>query len=168
MSGKRIYFIFLSFTLLWNILIAFGPFFADSEGLPGALSSFSYSFFSVTCHQIDNRSYHFLGEKLAVCSRCSSIYWSFLFSVIIYPFIKGFNNVKLPSLWILLVPGFIVFLDAAFDFLNVLNNTFVSRSVTGALIGLVLPFYLIPGFYNFSNELSSYFKKNYQSKGNKE
>ncbi|MBI5404389.1 MAG: DUF2085 domain-containing protein [Ignavibacteriae bacterium] len=168
MSGKRIYFIFLSFTLIWNILIVFGPFFAGSGGLTGYLSSFSYSFFSVTCHQIDNRSFHFLGEKLSVCSRCSSVYWAFLFSVIIYPFFKGFNNVKLPSLWILLVPGFIVFLDAAFDFLNVMNNTFVSRAVTGALIGFVLPFYLIPGFFNFSNELSSYFKKNYQSKGNKE
>lgn len=166
MTGKRIYLIFLTFTLLWNIIIVFGPVFANSEGFLGSLSSFSYSFFSVTCHQIDDRSFHFLGEKLAVCSRCSSIYWAFLFSVIIYPFFKGFNNVKLPSLWILLVPGFIVFLDAAFDFLNVLNNTFVSRSVTGALIGLVLPFYLIPGFYNFGIELSAYFKKNYYTKGN--
>jgi len=164
MSGKKIYFIFLIFTLLWNILIVFAPLFADSSGLFKAISDFSYGFFSVTCHQIENRSFHFLGEKYAVCSRCLSIYWAFLFSVIIYPFIKGFNNVKLPSLWFLIIPGIIVFLDAALDFLNVMNNTFVTRSISGAIIGFVLPFYLIPGFYNFINEMAIYFSKNYSPK----
>jgi uncharacterized membrane protein len=167
MTGKRIYFIFLSFTLIWNILIVIGPIFHNNSGFLHFLSDFSYSFFSVTCHQIDSRSYHFLGEKYAVCSRCLSIYWSFLFSVIIYPFIKGFNNVKLPSLWLLFIPVIILFFDAAFDFLDVFRNSFISRSVSGALIGFVLPYYLIPGFYNFFNELFIYFKSNYAEKGKK-
>lgn len=160
MTGKRIYLIFFIFTLFWNILIIIAPIYNNSAGFLKGISGFSYSFFSVTCHQIDDRSFHILGSKYAVCSRCLSIYWAFLFSVIIYPFIKGFNNTKLPSLWLLLVPGFFVFLDAMLDFLGIFNNTFITRSVTGALIGFVLPFYLIPGFYNFFNELFIYFKKN--------
>jgi uncharacterized membrane protein len=167
MTGKRIYLIFFIFTLLWNIFIIIAPIFYNSAGFLKGVSEFSYSFFSVTCHQLDERSFHILGSKYAVCSRCLSIYWSFLFSVIIYPFFKCFNNTKLPSLWFLLVPGVFVFLDAVLDLLGVINNTFISRSVTGALIGLVLPFYLIPGFYNFFNELFIYFKKNNYLKGKK-
>jgi uncharacterized membrane protein len=167
MTGKRIYLIFLAITLMWNVFIVFAPLFYNYSGILKSISGLSYSFFSVTCHQIDNRSYHFLGEKFAVCSRCLSIYWAFLFSVIIYPFIKGFNNVKLPSLWLLIIPGIIVFLDAAFDFLDVFSNTFFSRSVSGALIGFVLPYFLIPGFYNFFNEMFEYFKSNYTVKGKK-
>jgi uncharacterized membrane protein len=167
MTGKRIYLIFLAITLMWNVLIVFAPVFYSSGGILKNISEFSYSFFSVTCHQIDSRSYHFLGAKYAVCSRCLSIYWAFLFSVIIYPFIKDFNNVKLPSLWLLIIPGFIVFLDAALDFFDIYGNTFLSRSVSGALIGLVLPYYLIPGFYNFINEMFIYLKGNYSVKGKK-
>jgi uncharacterized membrane protein len=167
MTGKRIYLIFLLITLFWNIFIVIAPFFHNYEGFLKMLSDFSYSFFSVTCHQLDSRSFHFLGEKYAVCSRCLSIYWAFLFSVIIYPFIKGFNNVKLPSIWILIIPGFLVFLDAALDFTGLWSNTYISRSISGALIGFVLPFYLIPGFYNFFNELFIYFKKENYLKGNK-
>jgi uncharacterized membrane protein len=167
MTGKRIYFIFLIITLLWNVLIVFAPVFYSSSGILKSISGISYSFFSVTCHQIDNRSYHFLGQKYAVCSRCLSIYWAFLVSVIIYPFIKGFNNTKLPSLWFLLIPGLLVFLDVILDLFSFFNNTFLTRSVSGALIGFVLPFYLIPGFYNFFNELFLYFKGNYYMKGKK-
>jgi uncharacterized membrane protein len=167
MTGKRIYLIFLIITLLWNILIVFAPIFYGSTGFLKTISGFSYSFFSVTCHQIDNRSYHILGEKYAVCSRCLSIYWAFLISVIIYPFIKGFNNVKLPSLWFLFVPCVFVFFDAVIDFFDIFKNTYITRSISGALIGFVLPFYLIPGFNNFFNEIFIYLKGNYFEKGKK-
>ncbi|MCX6165461.1 MAG: DUF2085 domain-containing protein [Ignavibacteriae bacterium] len=160
MTGKRIYLIFFSITLLWNVFIVFAPVLHNATGIFKYISDFFYTFYSVTCHQLDERSYHILGEKYAVCSRCLSIYWAFLFSVIIYPFIKGFNNTKLPSLWFLFVPGFILFLDAVLDFFDIINNTFFSRSISGALIGFILPFYLIPGFYNFFNELFIYFKSN--------
>ncbi len=167
MTGKRIYYIFLLITLLWNVFIFFAPIFHNSEGILKNLSDFSYSFYSVTCHQLDDRSYHFLGEKFAVCSRCLSVYWGFLFSVLIYPFFKGFNNTKLPSLWFLLIPTIFLVLDAGLDLFGIFNNSFLTRSLTGAIVGLILPFYLIPGFYNFFNELFIYFKENNILKGKK-
>jgi len=60
---------------------------------------------------------------------------------------------KLPSIWILFMFSLFIFLDAFFDILGIVTNSFISRSVTGALIGFVLPFYLIPGTINFANEI---------------
>jgi hypothetical protein len=37
--------------------------------------------------------------------------------------------------------------------MGILKNTFVSRAVTGSLIGIILPYYLIPGTVNFANEI---------------
>jgi uncharacterized membrane protein len=37
-----------------------------------------YLFFSAICHQLPSRSWHFHGEPLAVCIRCTAIYWGFL------------------------------------------------------------------------------------------
>lgn len=88
-----------------------------------------------------------------MCSRCSSVYFAFLLSVVFYPFLKGIENKKLPSIWILLIVSLFVFLDAILDISEIIKNTFISRSVTGALIGFLLPFYLIPGTINFANEI---------------
>src|SRR5262245_3986871 len=40
-----------------------------------------YSFFSRICHQDPIRSWHVAGEPLAVCIRCSSIYFAFTASL---------------------------------------------------------------------------------------
>ncbi|MFA5012788.1 MAG: DUF2085 domain-containing protein [Ignavibacteria bacterium] len=117
------------------------------------ISLFGYSFFSSTCHQIEERSFFLFGYPLPVCSRCSSVYFAFLLSVVFYPFLKGIENKKLPSIWILLIVSLFVFLDAILDISEIIKNTFISRSVTGALIGFLLPFYLIPGTINFANEI---------------
>jgi len=81
------------------------------------------------------------------------VYTGFLLGVVVYPFLKGLGNNKLPSVWILLLFALLLFLDAILDYLGILKNTFFSRSVTGSLIGILLPFYLIPGTVNFANEI---------------
>lgn len=37
-----------------------------------------YQIFSAVCHQLPTRSWHIHGEPLAVCIRCTSIYYGFL------------------------------------------------------------------------------------------
>jgi len=37
-----------------------------------------YVFFSAVCHQLPARSWHLHGEPLAVCIRCTAIYYGFL------------------------------------------------------------------------------------------
>jgi uncharacterized membrane protein len=99
-----------------------------------------------------------MGYKLAVCSRCVSVYLSFLVGCILYPVFKKIDNKHLPSLWYLVFPLAILILDAGLDMLDIIKNTFLTRSITGALIGFVLPFFLIPGFVNFFSEIDSFVK----------
>jgi uncharacterized membrane protein len=44
--------------------------------------TFIYDFFSLICHQQPSRSWNLYGEPLAVCIRCSSIYFGFLAALI--------------------------------------------------------------------------------------
>jgi len=150
---KVIYSIFLAFCLLWVTAIIIAPLWHDGPGAGGTISEYTYSFFSKSCHQIDDRSFHMWGNKLGVCSRCTAIYIAFLLGVIIYPFVRNLSNIDLPSLIFLGVGVLLLVLDAGLDIFDVVKNTFVTREITGAIIGFVLPFYLIPGtirvFYEF-------------------
>jgi len=42
-----------------------------------------YVFFSAICHQLPARSWHIHGELLAVCIRCTAIYYGFLAGLLI-------------------------------------------------------------------------------------
>lgn len=149
----KIYVIFLTISLLWNISLILFPYFESLGNGWAEISYFGYSFFSSACHQVEERSFFMFGNPLPVCSRCSSVYFSFLLAVILYPFIKGLENKKLPPIWILLIVSLLVFLDAVLDIFGIFKNTFATRTISGALIGFVLPFYLIPGTLNFANEI---------------
>ncbi len=149
----KIYVIFLSVTFLWTLSTYLIPAFESMGGIWEKAAGYGYVFFASTCHQIDDRSFFIFGNKMAVCSRCASVYTGFLAGVILYPFLKGLENRKLPSIWILLAFALFLFLDAAFDVLDILKNTFISRALTGSMIGILLPFYLIPGSINFANEI---------------
>lgn len=63
------------------------------------------------------------------------------------------ENKKLPPLWILLLFTLFVILDVLFDITGFIKNSFISRSVSGGLIGFILPFYLIPGTISFTYEI---------------
>jgi uncharacterized membrane protein len=152
---KVIYVSILIFCLLWCGAIIVAPLWHDSPGVRGVISEYSYSFFSKSCHQLDGRSLHLAGFKLGVCSRCTSIYFSFLLGVILYPFIRKLNNIDLPSLIFLGIGAGLVAVDAGLDFFDIVKNTYLTREISGAVLGIVLPFYIIPGtirvFYEFFN-----------------
>ena len=151
--NKKIYLIFLTVSFAWTAIIFLIPVFAGMGGIFAKIADFGYIFYSKTCHQIDERSFFIFGNKVAVCSRCSSTYAAFLISVIFYPFIKGLNNRNLPSLWILMASLILLSADVFLDIFDIMSNTFFSRIITGGIIGFILPFYLIPGAMNFFDEI---------------
>jgi len=157
--GKKVYFAILIFIIIWNSLIFAAPLLIDKGGIFTLSSEFIYALFSRTCHQIDGRSFHIAGFKLAVCSRCVSVYIAFFLGCVVYPMIKKIDNKTLPSLWYLMIPFALLILDVGLDLLDILENTFISRSITGGLMGFVLPFYLIPGFVNFFSEVGDFFNQ---------
>lgn len=155
----KIYLIFLLVSFVWTAAIILLPLFANFEGFWQDFSLYGYSFFSSTCHQIEERSFFIFGMPMPVCSRCSTIYFAFLLSVAIYPFAKGIENTKLPPLWILLLFSLFLFLDAVLDISGIFANTFLTRSISGGLLGFILPFFLIPGTLNFANEIRNKYLK---------
>jgi uncharacterized membrane protein len=157
--GKKVYFSILIFIIIWNGMNFAAPLLIDKGGIFTYSSEFIYGLFSRTCHQIDSRSFHIAGFKLAVCSRCVSVYLSFFIGCLVYPMIKKLDNKILPSLWFLMIPFALLMLDVGLDLLDILENTFISRSITGGLMGFVLPFYLIPGFVNFLSEVRDFFSQ---------
>ncbi|MBM4158263.1 MAG: DUF2085 domain-containing protein [Ignavibacteria bacterium] len=157
---KKVYFIFLTLSCLWLGLIVLAPVLKQIGGFSLIISRFIYDFFSVSCHQIDSRSYFLWGNKLAVCSRCFLIYIGFVTGALAYPLIskkKKFTDI--PSIWILLTAVLLLFTDAVLDISGILPNSFTTRAITGFLTGFVLTFYLIPGFTLFFTEIKSILKR---------
>ena len=88
------------------------------------------------CHQIPERSFHLLGEPLAVCQRCTGLYLGFALGVVAWPL--------LPRLAARLAAqprciGFFV-LPMAIDWL--VENSGASRFATGMIAAL--PIGLLP------------------------
>ncbi len=156
--SKKIYFAILIFTFTWIILIFLAPVFLELGGIFGKISSFIYLFFSTVCHQNDSRSFHILEHKLGVCSRCVSIYAGFFAGTSLYPLKYKLNNINPPSIFFLVFGLLILLADVILDNLGIMENTFLSRSVTGFVIGILLPLYIIPGFVKFFYELHSYLR----------
>jgi len=159
-----VYLFFILLTFVWNALIILAPYFASIGGVWSDVSILLYKFFSPYCHQEDARSFHIFGYKFGVCSRCTLIYLGFMAGTILFPLLRGFKKKDLPSLWFLLVPVFLLFADFLLDILDIIKNSFATRSITGFLVGAVLPFYIIPGTVIFADEVYT-FIKNYKNAG---
>jgi uncharacterized membrane protein len=149
---KVIYSVILILTLIWCSGIIIAPEWADKTDARGGVSEFFYKFYSSSCHQLDDRSFHIDGHKLGVCSRCTLIYFGFLFGVILYPFIKKTGNLEMPSILFLLGAIALMGIDVGLDLLDIIKNTFITREITGSIIGIVLPFYIIPGSVRLFDE----------------
>jgi len=150
---KVIYSIILCLAVIWAAGIVAAPLWAGDTGWKGGISDGIYSFYSNSCHQVDSRSHHIAGYKFGVCSRCTSIYFGFLLGIIIYPFLRKLSNIDLPSLFYLFIPVGLMLLDVGLDIADVQKNSFITREITGAVIGVILPFFIIPGtirvFYEY-------------------
>lgn len=109
-----------------------------------SLDPFIYKFFQPICHQQPARSFHLFGEQLAVCSRCSSIYFAFLLGVMIFPFIRKLTSTQTPRRVVLVLVVIPMVIDVGLEFIGVHNSTFLTRALTGSLFGIVIPFFVLP------------------------
>lgn len=138
---RRTYLTFVTLVAGWCAGIVLAPLLASAAP---ALSSLLYGVYEPICHQIDGRSLHVGGAKLAVCARCTSIYFAFFVSLLIFPVLRTFDANALPHrFWIVaaLAP---MALDVAFSVVGIHTSSLLSRSLSGAIFGLILPFYLTP------------------------
>ena len=109
-----------------------------------------YRGFGIFCHQRSDRSYFVDGHKLAVCSRCTGLYAGFAFTLLIYPLMRSLRSASFPPRRILFLATLPLLLDFSLTFFGIWENTHTSRLLTGALLGSVAVFYVMPGIVDWS------------------
>ena len=109
-----------------------------------------YQSFSHLCHQMPERSFHLAGHPLAVCARCTGLYLGFALGVCLYPLIRSLRRTETPARVWLFIAAAPAAIDFGLTFFGVWENTQFSRSATGALLGLVAAFYVVPGLIALS------------------
>jgi uncharacterized membrane protein len=113
-----------------------------------------YRAFSLVCHQIPERSFFIAGHPFAVCARCSGLYAGFTIAAIAYPLVRSLKKANAPPrkwLFLAAAPLTIDYMVGAF---GIWNNTHTSRFVTGALLGSVAVFYVMPGLLDLGLRLT--------------
>jgi uncharacterized membrane protein len=119
-----------------------------------AFASAIYKTFSFLCHQIPDRSFHLLGYKFAVCSRCTGIYSGLAIVVLIYPLVRSFDDTQTPSLVWLFLAAAPLAIDWSLGYFSIWQNNHASRFATGFLLGGAAVFYILPGLIELGSRVS--------------
>nr|MBA3804666.1 DUF2085 domain-containing protein [Acidobacteriota bacterium] len=112
-----------------------------------------YEIFSRLCHQLPERSFHIEGEKFAVCSRCTGIYFGFALSVLLYPLARSLKRIDTPRISWLLLATLPITVDWALGVTGLWDNTHLSRFLTGALFSAVASVYVVPGLLDLGQSI---------------
>lgn len=121
----------LIFVSIWCLVIFLTPISKNIFG-ENHFHSASFYFFGKICHQIENRSFSIFGETFPVCSRCFSIYFSFLIGLMF------FKKIKISKNLILIFTFLPIFIDFILEFFGLFNSSFFSRTITGVFTGFGL------------------------------
>jgi uncharacterized membrane protein len=109
-----------------------------------------YQTFSHLCHQLPERSFFIAGHPFAVCARCTGIYAGFAAAVTLYPLARSLRCIETPARKWLFIAAAPLAIDFAIEFSGIWHNTHYSRLVTGAILGAVAVFYIMPGLLDLS------------------
>ncbi|MEE9225092.1 MAG: DUF2085 domain-containing protein [Bacteroidota bacterium] len=141
-----IYTVLLCATLLWCFAILAAPLFIVSDGFLQSSSEFLYHFFGRVCHQFDERSFHLDGQKLAVCARCSSIYFGFFLGLLSVPIFRRRPAMPFPPRWILFAAVLPMVLDVGLAVFNLHESALWTRALSGGVFGLIVSYFILAGF----------------------
>ncbi len=114
---------------LWCAGFIIAPF------LSGTVSEMIYRLYSVVCHQFESRSFHLHGAPLAVCIRCTSIYLSFVLTLLILRLWSPLREMKVNTAVILFVTALPMSIDGLLTLIGEYQATDASRILTGSLFG---------------------------------
>jgi len=104
-----------------------------------------YKGFSKLCHQLPERSFFVAGHPFAVCARCTGLYAGFTATLLIYPLVSSLERTFTPARKWHILAAIPMLIDVGVTFLGIWENTHTSRLFTGALLGSVAVFYVMPG-----------------------
>jgi len=112
-----------------------------------------YKAFSFLCHQIPERSFHLAGHQFGVCSRCTGLYTGFAAAALCYPLIRSLKTTDTPPRFWLILAAVPLTIDFGLGYFGIWQNNHLSRFSTGALLGSVAVFYIVPGLVDLSSSL---------------
>jgi uncharacterized membrane protein len=135
-------------TLIFMGLIIGAPLLLSSGHAFWGLTIFQA--FSFVCHQIPERSFFIAGHPFAVCSRCTGIYAGFTIATLTYPLVRSLRQTEAPPRKWLFLAVLPLAIDFALGFFDIWANTHSSRFASGALLGAVSVFYVMPGLMELS------------------
>ncbi len=130
-------------TLAWLAGIFLAPY-LRAQGIRWA--GLVQAVYSPVCHQLPSRSFLAWGFPLGVCARCLGIDLGFAAGLLAYPFLRGFQSVRLPDRKVFLAVSAPIVIDTAATFLGLWGSSGPVRLALGFLWGSILPYYLITGF----------------------
>jgi uncharacterized membrane protein len=144
--------------LMWFLVVALSlAFMSLIIGAPLALDAGHpfwgltvYRAFSYVCHQIPERSFFIAGHQFAVCSRCTGLYGGFAAATVVYPVVRSLRQTEAPARKWLFIAAAPLAIDFALGYFGIWDNTHSSRFATGALLGAVSVFYVMPGLMELS------------------
>lgn len=145
-STYRSYVYLLLGAIMWCVMIVAAPLLAHLHH--NISSGLIYFFFSKICHQMPDRSFSIFGKQLAVCSRCSGLYFGFLAGSLSYPLFHSMKIKQIPDRKLLLLSGVPVALDIGLNITGFWQNTEFTRLFTGFILGFTASWYAVPGFCN--------------------
>lgn len=157
--NKTAYRLILFSSLTWCLFILAAP--IASQWNAATLADLIYRFFSRICHQLDSHSLYLFDVKLAVCARCTAIYYGFFLCVATYPLLhrsiraSWVTGSSAYSRGILLLSILPLSLDLLLPAIGIYESTLVTRVVTGMILGLALPIVLLPAASEAFEELCS-------------
>src|SRR5712671_7612360 len=125
---------------------------SQAYGHPAVATSI-YKTFSFVCHQIPERSFHLAGHKFGVCSRCTGLYSGFALAALIYPLVRSLRQTETPSIVWLFLAALPLVIDFSLGYFSIWQNNHASRFATGALLGSVAVFYILPGLIELSSRI---------------
>ncbi|MFZ4985155.1 MAG: DUF2085 domain-containing protein [Blastocatellia bacterium] len=138
------YHITLMVASVWILALFLPPWLMAGGQMVGGV--IGYQMFSIICHQVPERSWQSQGFPLAVCSRCTAIYFGGLIGLLMYPLVVGFaargaDYAARTRRWLMLstLP---MLADVGLDWLGVIRNTFVTRTLTGLIVGVAAALHL--------------------------
>ncbi|KYK37725.1 MAG: DUF2085 domain-containing protein [Theionarchaea archaeon] len=140
MTPKKVYFLFLLLSASAVVIIFLAPYAAYTNH--PYISHQCYHAFSSLCHQRPERSFFLWGYPMGVCARCTFFYIGILTGMIAYPLRFG----KGISFKVVVGFGIPMIVDGATQLLF-RESTNEIRAVTGFLLGVILPFYVMPKFF---------------------
>lgn len=151
-QARFVWMVATAVVFIWVALIVVAPLLL-SAGVAGA-SSPLYTFFSYICHQIPERSLHLAGHQLAVCSRCSGVYFGLLLGILVYPLWRPIDEIEpIPRIWLFLslIP---ITIDWSLTVFGIWENNHFSRILTGLILGAVCATFIVPALVEIVRNFS--------------